>query len=274
MDCVVRGIPVAYEEVGSGRPLLMLHGRPGDHRLMSHNLEPILEARRGWRRLYPDLPGMGRTPAADWIHSQDEILDVVLGFLDSVAPRERFALAAASYGGYLARGILAKRAPEVDGLFLWAPAVSLGDAAARRLPTHHTLVHDPATVADLSPDERAWLGVSVVQSPATLAAFRDAVKPGLLAADQAFMERVAARDMFSFDLAPAGGPFPGPTLVVCGRQDAICGYADAWELLENLPRATFAVLDRAGHGLAAEQPALFRVLVSEWLDRVEEYIAR
>jgi len=39
--------------------------------------------------------------------------------------------------------------------------------------------------------------------------------------------------------------------------------------LDNHPRATFAVLDRAGHGLGAEQESLFRTLVSEWLDRVE-----
>ena len=30
-------------------------------------------------------------------------------------------------------------------------------------------------------------------------------------------------------------------------------------------------MDLAGHGLAEEQQTLFRVLVSEWLDRVEEY---
>jgi pimeloyl-ACP methyl ester carboxylesterase len=49
------------------------------------------------------------------------------------------------------------------------------------------------------------------------------------------------------------------------------GYRDAWGLLERYPRATFVTLDRAGHALAEEQPTLFRVLVHEWLDRVEEY---
>ena len=39
------------------------------------------------------------------------------------------------------------------------------------------------------------------------------------------------------------------------------------------PRATFAVLDRAGHMLGFEQPVLLHALLNEWLDRVEEYIA-
>ncbi len=44
------------------------------------------------------------------------------------------------------------------------------------------------------------------------------------------------------------------------------------EMAAQFPRATFAVLDRAGHGLTMEQTGLFRALVAEWLDRVEEGI--
>jgi pimeloyl-ACP methyl ester carboxylesterase len=57
------------------------------------------------------------------------------------------------------------------------------------------------------------------------------------------------------------------------RQDSVVGYRDAWAILENYPRGTFAVLDRAGHFLAAEQEDLFHALAGEWLDRVEEYYA-
>ena len=42
-------------------------------------------------------------------------------------------------------------------------------------------------------------------------------------------------------------------------------------LLDECPRGTLAVLDRAGHGVSIEQQTLFRALASEWLDRVEEY---
>jgi pimeloyl-ACP methyl ester carboxylesterase len=58
---------------------------------------------------------------------------------------------------------------------------------------------------------------------------------------------------------------------VTGRQDSAVGYLGAWELLDHYPRATFAVLDRAGHALPHEQPELLRALVSEWLDRVREH---
>jgi pimeloyl-ACP methyl ester carboxylesterase len=64
--------------------------------------------------------------------------------------------------------------------------------------------------------------------------------------------------------------FDGPTLILARRQDHLCGYRDAWDLLGNFPRATFAVLDRAGHFVNIEQDALCRSLMAEWLDRVEE----
>ena len=54
------------------------------------------------------------------------------------------------------------------------------------------------------------------------------------------------------------------------RQDHLCGYRDAWNLLDNYPRATFAVLDRAGHFVNIEQDVLCQALMREWLDRVEE----
>ena len=62
-------------------------------------------------------------------------------------------------------------------------------------------------------------------------------------------------------------------MFVTGRQDGVAGYEQAWSIIEDFPRGTFAVLDRAGHWVVAEQPALLHALANEWLDRVEEYAA-
>lgn len=271
MECIVRGIPVFYEEVGAGRPLLMLHGWPSDHRLTSYFMEPILTERSGWRRIYPDLPGMGKTPGADWIVNQDDMLAVVLDFLDAVAPGERIVVVGVSYGGYLARGILHERKAQMDGLMLWAPSVASGDDE-RHLPPPQTLVRDAEALATLEPDEAIWTQAAVIQTAETLAAFRAAVKPGLQTADMVFLRQLESAGFdFSFAVDELPEPFPAPTLILTGHQDSMVGYRDAWGLLENYPRATFATLDRAGHALAEEQSTLFRALVHEWLDRVEEY---
>jgi pimeloyl-ACP methyl ester carboxylesterase len=70
--------------------------------------------------------------------------------------------------------------------------------------------------------------------------------------------------------ARTGTGVPNPTLVVAGRQDATVGYAGSWRLVDHDPRATFAVLDRAGHALPIEQVGLLTALPAGWLDRVDE----
>jgi len=62
--------------------------------------------------------------------------------------------------------------------------------------------------------------------------------------------------------------FEGPSLIVAGRQDSTTGYLDAIDLLPQFPRATIAVLDSAGHGLAWERPELFDALLRDWLVRL------
>ena len=270
MLCTVSDLPVHYEAYGSGRPIVLLHGYYPDHRLMTGCMEPVFAGRPGWLRLYADLPGMGQTPARAWIDGADKMLEVVLGFIDQVLPGRSFALAGESYGGYLARGIVRQRPERVTGLFLLCPLI-VPDTGRRQLPPQATLVADPALMASLSPKDAAEFDdVAVVQTAAHWARFRDEVLPGLRLADRLFLERLRANAYgFPFDVDALPQPFERPSLILTGRQDTSVGYRDAWELIEQYPRATLAVLDRAGHDLQIEQAGVFDALVGEWLDRME-----
>jgi pimeloyl-ACP methyl ester carboxylesterase len=70
-----------YEVLGEGRPMLILHGNGPDHRMMMGCMEPVFSEQDSIRRIYVDLPGMGKSPAAEWITSSDEMLKAV-GFSD------------------------------------------------------------------------------------------------------------------------------------------------------------------------------------------------
>jgi len=274
MECRLKQITLFYEVVGHGKPIIMLHGWPLDHRHMMAEMEPLFERRSGWKRIYPDLPGMGRTPGKAWITHQDQVLDIALGLIDALIPGERFVVAGASYGAYLARGMVRERGTVMDGLLLTVPVVHAYESE-RTLPPPVTLLPDPALISGLQPSEaEAMEGIAVVQSEELLAWLRANVFPAIEDADQAFLGELRKNYAFSFDADALPEPFSGPTLIVTGRQDNVCGYQDAWSLLENYPRATFAVLDRAGHGLVVEQRKLFNALARDWLDRVEEYAER
>lgn len=273
MEVIVKSVPVYYEEYGTGIPVLMLHGTPVDHRWMAANMEPVFHNRLGWRRIYPDLPGRGKTPGAEWITTQDHILEVIIEFIQTVAPNQRFVVAGLSYGGYLARGMIYQLGSMIDGIALWIPQVET-DKTRLQAPAHQVLVEDAQFTAALTPQESFLSDMAVVQSVETLEWFRTYGHPALALTDWAFLDKIGDLSSFSFSVDHLPAPFPGPALIVTGRQDAVVGYKSAWEILNNYPRGTFAVLDRAGHFLDIEQISLLQTLTGEWLNRVEEYIKK
>lgn len=270
MECKLESITIHYEVMGEGMPIVMLHGLPADHHHMVSDMEPLFQQRIGWKRFYPDLPGMGKTSGTDWITTQDQMLDVALSFIDKVIPGQRFVVAGTSYGGYLARGIVYRKSPLMNGLLLMVPQIQ-ADYEKATLPSHITLVEDTSIFSGVEPNiAKVIQGFAVVQSKQMLESMMANLFPAAEIADSKFLEKL--ENQFSFDVDTLPEPFSAPTLILTGRQDSSCGYYDAWHILENYPRGTFVVLDRAGHGLGIEQENLFRTLASEWLDRVEEFI--
>src|SRR5438128_6406566 len=168
MKCDLGDLAIFYETYGTGRPIVMLPGRPSDHHIMERFMEPLFTQRDGWLRLYPDLPGTGLTPSVDRLAKHDQMLDAVLAFIDTVIPGQRFVLVGLSYGGYLARGVVYRRAALIDGVLLCAPQVK-ADPAQAQLPPRTTLVEDPELVAQLEP---GIADLVVVQSPTVVEAVR------------------------------------------------------------------------------------------------------
>jgi pimeloyl-ACP methyl ester carboxylesterase len=271
MQCVINGLAVHHLCIGDGIPVLMIPGFQVDHRLMAGCMEPVFQEVPGFRRVYLDLPGMGQTKRADWIRDADAMLELLLAFIENVMPGERLLVAGESYGGYLARGLYKKLGSRVAGLLLLCPVIhpALED---RTLPERQALATDTSFLARLAPEEAKSAKESlVVQTEPVWRRFRDEVLAGIAVADKPFLKAYRENGYaLSFDVDRLEAPCPCPTLFVMGRQDDAVGYRDAWPILENYPRATFAVLDRAGHSLQIEQAELFNALVREWLMRSAE----
>lgn len=268
MEIEVQGLTINYEVIGEGHPFVMLHGGGLDHRHMMAELEPLFHKHPNWKRLYPDLPGSGRTPAPDWIVTQEHVLDLVMGFIDKVIPGQHFVVAGTSRGGYLARGVIHRRTAFVDGALLITPASA--QAGGTPVPDHVTLVEDPGLLAELGPNETDHFGMLVVQSPHALARLRESYYPALALRDEALRARIIQNYDLPFDVNALSEPFTKPVLIVCATQDDTTGYRDAWKMMDVFQRATYAVLDRSGHLVNLEQQALFEALAEEWLCRVEE----
>ncbi|TCP64630.1 alpha/beta fold hydrolase [Baia soyae] len=271
MECTIGNVKIPYHIYGSGRPVLIIHGLTLDHRSMTGFMEPIFSARNeSWKRIYIDLPGMGESEGYQEMNSSDEMLDVVLQFIDQIIHEESFLVAGQSYGGYIARGIISKRRAQVDGAAFICPMI-IPDKNERDLPSHQVLYQDKKLLSQLNQEEQeAFQSLAIVQDEAYWNRYCEEILPGRSIADSHFIDKLLSQYAFSFDVDQTISSFESPVLLVTGRQDSMVGYQDAWRLLENFPRSTFAVLDRAGHNLQLEQSSLLHHLCNEWLDRVVE----
>jgi pimeloyl-ACP methyl ester carboxylesterase len=245
-----------HVEHGRGTPLVVLHGAGVDHRETEACFEPALRDVPGLRRVYPDFPGMGRSPAPDSMRSADDVLDALLAFADDVAAGQRLLLVGHSAGGYFAQAMAARRPDRVAGLALVCPVLP----GIRDVPEHRPVVRSDTLGTE---EFRSYF---VLQTPQMLERYDRFVAPGAALADLAALQRIGQR----WELAPAPGPaYPGPTLLVAGRRDSTVGYAATADLVGHYPRASLAVLDDAGHALPHEQPEVLRALLIEWLTRVD-----
>ena len=267
MECQLENIKIYYEIYGEGHPVLMIHGWTLDHRIMKGCMEPIFETRPNYKRIYFNLPGMGKTKGERWIKSADDFLKILIDFIESIIPDKNFIIVSQSYGGYLARGLIEKKCDLIDGILFLVPAI-IANRDERILPKPSVLVKDSDLLSTLNPFE-SELFVSV----ATIINQRvwEKVKfTGPNIPDMEFLNRIQEKGYsFSFDVDGTYNKFDKPTLFVLGRQDSVVGYQNAWNIIEKYPRATFAVLDKAGHVVEIEQDELFNSLTNEWLDRVE-----
>lgn len=255
MDLDVGEVRLHYAEHGSGMPLVALHGAGVDHHDVEVALEDIVP--RGLRRIYPDLPAMGRTTAAG-LNSNDDVVTVLCAAIDRLAGGEAVLLLGHSYGAYLARAVATRRPDLVRGLALLCP---VGESTGE-VPAPSVARTDADAYADLDRGLReGFEGYFVVRTRANARRYRDHIAPATALVDQDALGRIFAGWPVTV------GPFSKPALIVAARRDCVAGYADAAGLAESYPNSTFAVIDDAGHALMHEQPEVLRALVAEWVAR-------
>lgn len=284
---------IAYEEVGEGYPFIALHGYSLDRRMSLGAFEPLFEARaeramgRAYRRIYPDLPFMGESTDAPAGRGHDGMLDALRDFIIEVAPDGKFLLAGESYGGYLSRGLAREFGDRVAGLYLLCPAI-VSRRANRDLPRLEALREEPhwrerAVVAGASEsDLAAYEELAISRNSYAFERFKLEVLAGIRVARLSALSRYLDGDeAFSFDAMTRRKPgadqaegafdrrFEAPAAFFLGRQDTSVGWKDALRLAELYPRASYHVVDCAGHNAQLEAPEAFAAAFGAWLEDCE-----
>ena len=223
-----RGEPVVAFDVGSGPPVVLLHGLAGSARWWRHNL-PALQ--QGHRVVAIDLPGFGTTPRG---HRLDlhTIAAQLATAMDGLGI-ERAHVVGHSMGGLIACSLAADHADRVDRLVLVdAALLSLGRTASQ-------FVFGPfRTLSKTAPSLLPIL-------------LQDGFSAGPIRLTQ------AAIQLWRADLRTKLPLIGAPTLVVWGDHDGICPPAIGRAIVDLVPDARLAIIAGAGHNPMWEQPARF-----------------
>jgi pimeloyl-ACP methyl ester carboxylesterase len=255
----VNGVTLTVRVQGEGPALLLVHGYPFDHTIWRDQLTSL----DGYRRIAPDLRGMGRSDAPDLGYAMSTYAEDLAALLDALGVADA-VLCGHSMGGYVlfefvrrwrsrvralilvdttaeADGIEAKRAREV------AAATARESGAAPVAAGLLAKLLAPETV-EQTPEVVETLRRTMVATPVA----------GMVGALAAMRER---HD--STGLLPTLAGIP--TLVLVGAEDAINPPEAARRLAGAIPSARLVVVPHAGHVPSVERPDETTAALREFL---------
>jgi pimeloyl-ACP methyl ester carboxylesterase len=227
---------LAYEVVGRGPPLILLHGLSGSGRWWSRNV-PVFSS--SFRTYSIDLPGFGESRGVRWSRLDDIADHLAEWLVDEGLPPAH--VAGHSLGGAVAARLAARHPDRIDRLVLV-------DAAIRPQRTRPTArpAHVMRTIS------RGSLGFAPLL-------MRDLVRshPRSLVA--------ATVDALQSDWEPHLRRIDAPTLVIWGEHDAITPIALGHQIAAVVPSARLITLAEAGHNPMWESAEAFNAEVLSFL---------
>lgn len=239
---------IYFVERGSGGvPVVFIHGAGSSHLIWGAQVRALGDSARA---LALDLPGHYKSPG----RGRDSITayaDVVRGFLDALAI-QRAIIVGHSMGGAIAQTLALTYPNRVAALALVASGARLRvspafldgfrkdfDAAVDRVITHYFAANANARL--------------VVKSAELL---------------RACGQRVVLDDFSacnSFDVTERLAEISAPTLVLCGREDAMTPLKFLEFLAAAIPQAQLAVVEGAGHHVMLEKPEVVNRALLSWI---------
>lgn len=259
MDTIeVDGLRIGYQRVGSGPPLVLLHGYVGDGpTTWRRQVEAFSE---DFTVVAWDAPGAGRSSDPPESFGIAGYADCLAGFVDRLRLKKPHVVGL-SFGGALAIAFC-RRHPSIPASLILASAYA-GWAGSLPAEAAEQRVQQALMLADLSADQFVDALLPTMFSEATPREFVDEFG-GTLRAFHPVGFRAMARASAE-DLRDALPHIKIPTLLVYGDEDVRAPLTVAEHLHASISHSTLVVLPGAGHVCNIEAPEAFNRAVRDFL---------
>jgi len=222
-----------------------------------------------YRKVYFDLPGMGKTTTAKQIYKAQEMYDIIKCFIKLAIGEEKYILAGESYGGYLSRKLIKDEPEKILGAMFLCPVI-IPKAEERNLPPK-ALIYDNIADNEIRESEvyKNFMDTAAISDVEILNEFEKNIYSGIKNGNEEFLSKYYQHGYaFLENIDEIKEPFEKPALFIAGKQDHIVGYEDLEKILNNYPRSTVCLMDESGHNAQIEKPEICKILIMDWLERI------
>jgi 2-hydroxymuconate-semialdehyde hydrolase len=257
------GIRTNYHDVGSGHPVLMIHGSgPGVSAWANWRLNiPVLS--KTMRLIAPDCVGFGFTERPNPVqYNLKTWVGHLIGFLDALNI-ERVDVVGNSFGGSMALALAIHHPERVSKLVLMG-SVGINFELTEGLDAvwgYQPSLEYMRKLLDIFAYNRSLVSDELAQLR-----FRAASRPGISEAFAAMFP--APRQNGIAALAhdeTAIAKLQNPTLILHGREDKVIPVSNAHRLLDLIPNAEMHLFGHSGHWTQIEHKDRFNTLVADFL---------
>ncbi len=237
----VNGVSLAVDMRGEGPAVLLVHGYPHNHTIWAAQMAAL----DGYRRIAPDLRGMGQSDAPDLGYSMATYAADLAALLDAVGVNQ-VVLCGLSMGGYIAFEFLRSWRRRVRGLVLVDTRAEADSPEGRRARDAAAALARERGASAIAEEmlPKSLTPATLARSPEMAERVRAmmAANPvaGLVGALGAMRDRAD-----STALLPTLGDIP--TLVLVGELDEPTPPARAQAMAEAIPGARCIVIPGVGH---------------------------
>lgn len=266
---------IFYTDIGSGEPVILLHGGGPGASGLSNYVRNIDALAQRFRVIVPDMPGYGRSSKN---LAQDDpfgaLGDAIRALLDHLG-MDKAHLVGNSYGGACALRLALDTPHRVDRLVLMGPG---GIGTTRGAPTKglNSLLGyytgSGPSREKLEEFIRTYLVYYAEAVPASAIdeRYQSSIDPDIIANPP--LRRPsgigALKTLWRMDFTrdPRLSRLQTRTLVLWGQNDKVNKPAGGQMLIERLPNADLIMPARTGHWVQWERADLFNRVVADFLD--------
>ncbi len=255
MKVVIGSRQMAYESVGSGPPVVLLHAFPFDGRMWRETAAALAQR---VQIITPDLRGFGHSDLGSDRFSIADLADDVAALLDALKIPTA-TVGGMSMGGYVALAFAARHPKRLSSLIL---ADTKADAdsseALQGREAAIALVETQGAAALLDKQIPRLLSAKASDSlRAQVRRLGEQAPATVIAAIRALRDRP--------DRTPELGSIKVPTLLVVGSEDVLSPPAEAEDMAARISQARVVLIPGAGHLSNLENPDAFRAALMGFL---------